>query len=490
MGSEAPNSTPPPGAKPLWGSHSGAGKASSRRPPSGGADGDDLSRRLLRLAGVLSVLLLAVVANALLHGGENSLNPIAQAAEHTRQMAGARQRVEAIYTVPGVGTRIVATGSGLYNARTGRSRARLTMPLPIGETARIVAVADPTTTFIRSNQETLPGDKRWVAMQPLLGQSEQTALASGAPDQSLAVLRSVSDDVESLGSAKAEGTTLEGYRGTVTFAGAAETFREEGKGTIAQIYERMAKVDPEPIHAEVWVDDNDLVRRSRTVMRIPVGAGVAMKMDLRIDFHDFGVEPRIGLPPASQVFDTTPILRAQLHLLNGSSYANLIRPSGGKPLSKAAFHSTGVRLCRQMMGQMRAVAQRARPYLGDMKRLQNAEPGSMSPEEVVDLTRPVALALYEPIVRDAESFLGRIGNLTPPPELRERFQRYLRLSAVQVETYLAETRMMEIGAFSSLHSGSDRTKQLGHEAKRLAHELGLGACESDSGAGSAGEVAS
>ena len=48
-----------------------------------------LSRRLLQLAGLLSLLLIAVVVNYLLHDGSDAINPIAEAAKRTAAMPGA-----------------------------------------------------------------------------------------------------------------------------------------------------------------------------------------------------------------------------------------------------------------------------------------------------------------------------------------------------------------------------------------------------------------
>lgn len=59
---------------------------------------EPLSRRLLQVAGVLSVLLIAVVANAFLHSGENPLNPMAAAAEQTQSEPGARFTTKALYS--------------------------------------------------------------------------------------------------------------------------------------------------------------------------------------------------------------------------------------------------------------------------------------------------------------------------------------------------------------------------------------------------------
>ena len=57
-----------------------------------------MSQILLRIAAGLGLLLIAVIANALLHGGGEKINPVAAAAERTQQTSGARLAIEAIYS--------------------------------------------------------------------------------------------------------------------------------------------------------------------------------------------------------------------------------------------------------------------------------------------------------------------------------------------------------------------------------------------------------
>jgi hypothetical protein len=86
VNASTPTSAPPPGARPLWGSHEGA-----EAPQSAGGAGhpradaaaellfgegplEPLSRRLLQTVGVLSVLLVLVLVNASLHRAEGPLD--------------------------------------------------------------------------------------------------------------------------------------------------------------------------------------------------------------------------------------------------------------------------------------------------------------------------------------------------------------------------------------------------------------------------------
>jgi hypothetical protein len=69
-------------------------------------------RRLRYAIAVLSLLLILVVANALLHSDENPLNPIAAAAERTQEQPGARFTMSAVYNSAALQQPMTARGSG------------------------------------------------------------------------------------------------------------------------------------------------------------------------------------------------------------------------------------------------------------------------------------------------------------------------------------------------------------------------------------------
>src|SRR5262249_46171831 len=130
---------------------------------------DPLSRRLLQLAGLLSVLLIAVVVNYLLHQGGEVLNPIAEAAQRTAAQPGAGLKIEVTYRV--AGRSIKGYGDGDFNARTGRTDSQLSVSIPGGPSFWSESVGDARTVYTRSSQleSVLPPGKMWMGMEPLLG---------------------------------------------------------------------------------------------------------------------------------------------------------------------------------------------------------------------------------------------------------------------------------------------------------------------------------
>jgi len=473
---EAPKrSTPPPGQHPIWGGYS----AKSGHVRQGEAALDPLTRRLVYLVAGLSVLLIAVVANFFLHSDENPFNPIAQAAERTARFPGARSRIEAIYSSPGSSRSVSATGSGAYNAQTGRSRAVLRLATSRLGTVEMRSVADRRTSFMQSSifAGELPPGRRWLAVQPLLGRRGETALAaSGGAIEQLSVLRSVSEGVDSLGDEEVDGVRTRRYRSTISLGAVADTEEEQGDAVLAREYRRLDEMIDAPIDAEVWIDGRGILRRTRTVTQLPAAPGQpAITIDLRIDLHDFGVKPQISLPPRHEVFDATPIARAQLHMLDGSSLTGLIRPAARR-LAPGAFRRRANCQCRAAMAAMRDVARRNAPQILALKRLEEAH--------VLDgrfraATMRYGLRVDEPVIRLARRYLSRAGRLSPPARVAARYRRYLRNFAVQTEILLAETRIMETEAFAAGKGLEGRKKRLAHTSDALARGLGLADCVGD-----------
>lgn len=450
-----------------------------------------LSRRLLQVAAALSLLLIAVVANALLHTEGNPLNPIAEAAMRTERAPGARMAIVAIYSSPASSRTVTATGSGAYNATTGRSRFRLDIPTGLG-TERIVGVGDERMIYTHSTRiaEGLPPGKRWLGVAPWLGHAQSEALAGRGTRAELEMLRAVSDGVESLGSEQVRGTSTQRYRGTISFRRYAALLRGEGKAELASEYESVAKLMSAPVSVEVWIDEHGLVRSERTTMTLPSGAGGApITMDMRTDLFDFGARPKVSLPPAGEVFDTTPIMRAELHLLNGPSASRFIAPAG-PVLSVGRFRAKARAICRGMGERARPLVHASAPQ---MRRFQAAvaevKAGESGIQPMIDAYRAVAERLYEPAMRIASRALRRLGRLNPPSSLAGRFHSFLRVSTVSGERLLAGMREIEAGEPRSGAALSKQNHATARQADRLAGQLGLGACANHQGSSGNGASA-
>jgi hypothetical protein len=433
----------------------------------------------MQVAAGLSVLLLLVVANYALNGEENPFNPIAQAATRTAQMPGSRATIEAIYSSSALASPVVATGEGVYSARTGRSRVTLSVPSPGVGTMAVKVVGDERTLYIRSGEiaESLPPGRGWIGLQPWLGHTESTALAgNGNTGGTLEMLRAVDDDVESLGEEEVRGVVTERYSGSVDLKRYAELLRGEGKGALARQMEATAKLMPGGNDVEVWIDARGMVRKTRMVMTMPTAEGrPALTMDMRIELFDFGIDPKVRLPNRNRVFDATPLTRAELNLFDGTSMGPL-RPKPGTPaLSAAALRQRANAICAGLEERTAGRVARAEAAADDLRRV--AESGDA--ERIVAAVRGYALDFIEPLLPTFKVSLRQLARLAPPPQLAEPYERFLLTSAQGGEMLEAMARAFEVGELKLADSLDGRSDAIGDASDRAARQIGLDECIDD-----------
>jgi hypothetical protein len=484
--------------------------------PSPGAPGgtprgpaDPLAQRLLWAAGLLSVLLIAVVVNGLLNGGDEelSLNPIATAAERTQEAPGARIAIEAIYTSPALDTELVATGTGTYDARSGRSSMTLTLPVPgLGEMT-FEAVGDARTLFMRSDmfESELPPGKEWISIDPWLGNNEAASMAGSVDAKGgLEMLEATSDDFESLGEETVDGVETSRYRTTIELGEYAEQLRAEGKAEAAELYERMATETPGPATSEVWVDSTNMIQRMRMVMELPApDGGEAMTMDMRMDFTHLDAAPRIELPPRGEVVDMAPQVNAQLGVSGGEGSPNPDRPEparpnpirsrpnpAGEPLSAGAFRQRANAACvrgfdaaKPILARVEALSEEFERRSPELEGMRPAAAGREVEEFLAEFGR-----IMQPLRPIMEDLKGELEELAPPADLASRYERMLRIYSRELGLFAVMTRALQAfdkSTYSRVEAESDR---LSAHSDRLALSLGLDDCvekeadESGSGA--------
>lgn len=314
--SEQPNSAPPPGSQPLWGgSTTRAGRAPSPAPaaaatpasPAGPARTsqplEPLSRRLLQVAGLLSLLLIAVVANSALSGEESplDLNPVAAAAAKAEKVPGFRFDAYIVYSSPALPGPLSASGSGASNLETERSRLTLSLTSPETGRVQFFEVSDGEYNYEKSNttDAALPPGKEWVRT----AKDEKREEPEVDLDETMQMLSS-SGGVRAVGRESVNGRMTRRYRAEISLSKLIELLREDGKDEAAEAYERLVGVAPTGISAEVWVDRRKMPRRMRFVIPVPGKEGdPPMTMDMRMDLFDFGAQPDIQLPDPDTVVE-------------------------------------------------------------------------------------------------------------------------------------------------------------------------------------------
>lgn len=297
--------------------------------PRSGGSLEPLSRRLLKVVAVLSVLLIGVIANSVLHGGENTeLNPVAAAAERMENCPGFYFSVYVVYSSPALPGPLRARGRGAYNGDTKRTRMTLSVVSPIdGRSLRFVQVNDDTHTYTKNSADSakLPPDREWVRTE------KDEDDGNGGLDSGKAMqMLSDSGNVRVVGHQSVNGKMTRRYRANISLPKLIELLREEGEDDDADAYENLEGIAPTGVSSEAWVDRKNIVRRMRFVMPTPGKDGdPPMTMDIRMDLFKFGSRPDIQLPDPDTVVDG-PL---------DSSAAPQQRPPGHPAASRRTFET-------------------------------------------------------------------------------------------------------------------------------------------------------
>jgi hypothetical protein len=442
-----------------------------------------LAKACLGLAGVLAVLLIAVVVNYVTHGGTEALNPVAQAAEKTAAMPGGTLSMTVIYGSPESSKTVEATGSGIFDTASNRAILTLDVPGADGNPVKVESVSDKSLSFTRSSvlSEQLPPGKEWLGMDPLLGQTAPNSFGGqdGAQGE-LQMLRGTTGSVEKVGGETIDGEQTTQYKAELQMSQVAAYFAREGNAGLAREYTQIAKKVPDPMPIEVWIDEAGLLRRLRMVETVPTTTGKTLTMDITMDMSDFAAHPGIKLPPSSQVLDYTPVLRAELGMMDGTTLGPLTPPAGAKPLSVATFRHRVIGVCKSFDAQAEKQIATAPPFAAELRAVGREAILAGAGKPII--TR-MGLWYEDTVYRPGLHALRRLIDTAPPTKYADQYRRYLTQSVETLEWALASARAYEIGALEvpgkkEHEAGEARHKR---ESRRLAAAMGLLPCERDLG---------
>jgi hypothetical protein len=273
-----------------------------------------LSRRLLAVVVVLSVTLIGVVLQAWRSGDEDAtLNPVAEAAETTKAIAGLKIAIDGRITSSALPGGAVLVGEGEADGHTHRTRIEMTLKGPGLQTVEVEQVASPEAFYLRTYPSpAFLGDKHWVVVRP--GEEVPTESRASSTGDMLGMLRACSDEVETLGRIRVRGTMTTAYRAHVDLGDYADYLGEhEPQALKAFEAERETSLgDPE---MTVWIDGKGYVRRIRETQRTKLGdSGATGTIDVQVELFDFDTPQHVDVPAAGDTYDMTEQVRAHLSL--------------------------------------------------------------------------------------------------------------------------------------------------------------------------------
>lgn len=261
--------------------------------------------KLLQAAGVLSLLLILVVVNSFLNGsgGESPLNPnpVAAAAQRTQEVPGLRMNMTMRFTTESSPPTTVS-GKGTFNGEDNLGEFTYSAALD-GRQMKFDAITSEDAWYFRYPQfaSRMPEGKEWLKLEGFPGQEDLSSPGTGNPDESLGMLRATGD-VHKLGRAKIGHVQTTRYRVTMSPEGIVQSLHEQGKDELAEQLEGGQAQIVGPVHAEVFITPNGMLRRMRTVTTV-LADGKTVTTEVRADLFDYGIHPQIQVPDDSQVLE-------------------------------------------------------------------------------------------------------------------------------------------------------------------------------------------
>lgn len=252
---------------------------------------------MLRRALALLLLVLPLVACG---GDATSLDPVAQAAEKTRDVAGARFVMTATITEGGETLRFSGPGEIADHGRT--LHMRMSMPAAIlgmkglsGKDVTFDVVGRGKWFYFRGGPFSELAGGKWVRMRD---DDPSFDIGQNDPSKMLQFLRATSK-VEERGSERIRGVETTHYDARIQLDKVAERVSPDAERALRRAVEGGG-IKELPI--EVWIGDDGLVRRL-TMDWHPRGSSIVTQIDL----FDFG-DVHIAVPDANDAVDLSKLL--------------------------------------------------------------------------------------------------------------------------------------------------------------------------------------
>ena len=243
---------------------------------------------------LLPLLLLVPLAGC---GGGVDASLIATAVSNTEDAGGAEIAFQMRMELPGLDQPMILTGTGVEDPKAAQAQITTEMP-GMGE---MEVIADGLTMYMRAG---MLGDK-WMKID--LEQAGSSLgldmgglgqVSQGTAEQ-LELLRSVSDGVEDEGRETVRGVETTHYSTTVDVSE-----YPDGEKLIELTGQSEIPVD-------VWVDDDQRIRRMRWVQVMRQG-DVEVRGEMTAEYVRFGVPVDIEVPDGDDVLDATDLAVQQL----------------------------------------------------------------------------------------------------------------------------------------------------------------------------------
>ena len=268
-----------------------------------------------------------------------SFEELAQSASSSADATSGRFSFDIAATRPGAEEQFSFSGEGAFDAASKRASLAVDMsgvakllggfaPALGGGSAsglpdlddpddwKVEVIQDGAVAYVRfpAIDGRLPDGKTWVkttagdADASGLDVQELESLVRTDPRELLDILRSVSGDVETVGTEELRGVETTHYRAVVDPAELAKSASTGGNGANdALLGQLLTRPGAEDIPLDVWIDASGLVRKLSMEVSASEPASAAGTATISSELWEYGEPVEIDLPPASQVADASAL---------------------------------------------------------------------------------------------------------------------------------------------------------------------------------------
>ena len=254
-----------------------------------------------------SALLAALVV---LSGCGSAVNPLAAAVTKTSSSEGVKIELSGDST--SAAGEMTFTGSGAMDLKGRRMQMKMLMAVA-GTKMDIEQVLDGTTMYMRMPmfKGNLPGGKEWIRMDmEKAGKAaglDLGAMGQGGSDPS-AMLKwlEASDDVEELGAEPVRGIQATHYKAVVKTEDLGQALPEDQREAYEKNLEKLKKLGmADEIPMEVWVSDDELLRRVKYEMTQKLPNIGDITMNFTMELFDYGSRVEVDPPDEGDAVDMT-----------------------------------------------------------------------------------------------------------------------------------------------------------------------------------------
>jgi hypothetical protein len=278
-------------------------------------------------------------STAVSNGEPITFRQLAQSASTSAAATSGRFSFEVTATFPGANEPFGLSGEGAFDAPSERASFAVDMSalakllggfvsglagpnatdLPDfddPEGWKLELVQDGKTAYVRlpALDDQLPAGKSWIrgtegASAGGFDFSEFRHMANGDPRDVLASLRTVTSDVETVGTEELRGIETTHYRALIDPAELAKATPASGQAPSQSLVDQLtAQAGLGDMPVDVWLDANGLVRKlTMELSAAQSGSSETSRVTMAFELWDYGEPVEIEVPPASQVADASAL---------------------------------------------------------------------------------------------------------------------------------------------------------------------------------------